>query len=42
MADNIEATESITSVTEGKATVYFPGAQDVFYNPVQQFNRDLR
>lgn len=31
------------TVTEGKARVCFPGSQnDVFYNPVQEFNRDLR
>jgi tRNA (guanine26-N2/guanine27-N2)-dimethyltransferase len=29
-----------TTVTEGKATILFPKDQ-VFYNPVQQFNRDL-
>lgn len=30
-------------VTEGKATVIFPadGQRDVFYNPIQQFNRDI-
>ena len=32
-----------TVIIEGKAQVHFPGAQDaVFYNPVQEFNRDLR
>lgn len=32
-----------TVITEGKARVRFPGAKDdVFYNPVQEFNRDLR
>lgn len=31
-----------TSVTEGKAEVLFPSSHDVFYNPVQEFNRDLR
>lgn len=30
-----------TSVTEGKATILFPKSEDVFYNPIQQFNRDL-
>lgn len=30
-----------TSVTEGKAEVLFPASHDVFYNPVQEFNRDL-
>merc|ERR1719309_1217182 len=28
-------------VNEGKASVLFPAAQSVFYNPVQEFNRDL-
>lgn len=31
-----------TVVTEGKAEVLFPSSHDVFYNPVQEFNRDLR
>ncbi|KAK2819456.1 hypothetical protein Q7C36_021102 [Tachysurus vachellii] len=30
-----------TVVKEGKASVLFPGANEVFYNPVQEFNRDL-
>ncbi|KAK3876141.1 hypothetical protein Pcinc_019049 [Petrolisthes cinctipes] len=30
-----------TSVCEGKAEVLFPSSHDVFYNPVQEFNRDL-
>lgn len=29
------------SVKEGLATITFPKANDVFYNPVQQFNRDM-
>ncbi|AET39359.1 tRNA (guanine26-N2)-dimethyltransferase Ecym_4296 [Eremothecium cymbalariae DBVPG len=28
-------------VTEGKAQILFPEKETVFYNPVQQFNRDL-
>ena len=28
-------------ITEGKATVLSPKSSGVFYNPVQQFNRDL-
>jgi len=28
-------------VTEGKAEIVFPSEKDVFYNPVQEFNRDL-
>ena len=29
------------TVTEGKATILFPKKNEVFYNPVQQFNRDM-
>lgn len=35
-------TRPFTSVTEGQAEVLFPATHDVFYNPVQEFNRDLR
>eukprot|EP00037_Helgoeca_nana_P009379 m.82190 g.82190 ORF g.82190 m.82190 type:complete len:148 (+) comp19542_c0_seq3:157-600(+) len=28
-------------VKEGSATILFPAAGEVFYNPVQEFNRDL-
>ena len=38
-----EATVQGTLITEGQAQVCFPGSEDnVFYNPVQEFNRDLR
>ena len=30
-----------TTITEGKATILFPGGGEVFYNPIQNFNRDL-
>nr|XP_031363515.1 nascent polypeptide-associated complex subunit alpha, muscle-specific form-like [Lonchura striata domestica] len=30
-----------TLITEGRATIVFPSANEVFYNPVQGFNRDL-
>ncbi|KAE8620088.1 hypothetical protein XENTR_v10010094 [Xenopus tropicalis] len=30
-----------TFIHEGKASVIFPSANQVFYNPVQEFNRDL-
>jgi tRNA (guanine26-N2/guanine27-N2)-dimethyltransferase len=30
-----------TVVQEGRAQVLFPSQKDVFYNPVQEFNRDL-
>lgn len=33
--------DKAAQVTEGAATVLFPSANEVFYNPVQQFNRDL-
>merc|ERR550519_7240 len=28
-------------VKEGQAEILFPSEKDVFYNPVQEFNRDL-
>ncbi|XP_038640983.1 tRNA (guanine(26)-N(2))-dimethyltransferase isoform X1 [Scyliorhinus canicula] len=30
-----------TVISEGKAKIIFPSANEVFYNPVQEFNRDL-
>ncbi|KAL6454789.1 TRM1 tRNA [Candida maltosa Xu316] len=30
-----------TTITEGKATILTPKKDEVFYNPIQQFNRDL-
>lgn len=30
-----------TLISEGRATIVFPSANEVFYNPVQGFNRDL-
>ncbi|KAM7074497.1 tRNA (guanine(26)-N(2))-dimethyltransferase isoform 1-T1 [Ciconia maguari] len=30
-----------TLISEGRATILFPSANEVFYNPVQGFNRDL-
>lgn len=30
-----------TVITEGKAKIICPSANEVFYNPVQEFNRDL-
>lgn len=35
------AAEGETVIKEGKASILFPSANDVFYNPVQEFNRDL-
>lgn len=40
MTDTAADSGEFTTVTEGKATILFPKDQ-VFYNPVQQFNRDL-
>lgn len=34
-------TSLYTPVTEGKATILFPKGNEVFYNPVQEFNRDM-
>ena len=33
--------KEFTAITEGKATILFPGGGEVFYNPIQNFNRDL-
>jgi tRNA G26 N,N-dimethylase Trm1 len=33
--------EEFLPVTEGSATILFPNTNEVFYNPVQQFNRDM-
>jgi tRNA (guanine26-N2/guanine27-N2)-dimethyltransferase len=40
MYENPAELNDFTTVTEGKATILFPKDQ-VFYNPAQQFNRDL-
>jgi len=32
---------AFTSIKEGKAEILFPSSHDVFYNPVQEFNRDI-
>ncbi|KAG1459556.1 hypothetical protein G6F56_006138 [Rhizopus delemar] len=39
-APEIDITQ-YNAVTEGKATILFPKHNEVFYNPVQQFNRDM-
>lgn len=36
-----EKVKSAIKVTEGKAEICFPDLNSVFYNPVQEFNRDL-
>ncbi|ORX88056.1 N2,N2-dimethylguanosine tRNA methyltransferase [Basidiobolus meristosporus CBS 931.73] len=40
--DQVQFDESLyNKVTEGQATILFPTSNEVFYNPVQQFNRDM-
>ena len=34
--------EDCVQITEGRAKILFPSSNEVFYNPVQEFNRDLR
>ena len=34
--------ESPYVVREGKAEIHFKSKSDAFYNPVQEFNRDMR
>ena len=38
---NVESPQTV-EITEGRARVVFPNSNEVFYNPVQEFNRDLR
>ncbi|KAI9189906.1 RNA methyltransferase tRNA(m5U54)methyltransferase [Blastocladiella emersonii ATCC 22665] len=33
--------QAFATITEGQATILFPTNNEVFYNPVQQFNRDM-
>lgn len=43
--ENVSLTESNCSlnlIKEGKAEILEPPGNKVFYNPVQEFNRDLR
>ena len=35
------APQGFKKVTEGKATILFPDTNEVFYNPIQEFNRDI-
>lgn len=37
----MEKQASYRKVTEGKATLLYPETEEVFYNPIQQFNRDI-
>ncbi|CAO3572741.1 unnamed protein product [Mortierella alpina] len=38
---DIPAPKGFKKVTEGKATILFPDTNEVFYNPIQEFNRDI-
>jgi len=38
----METLPEFTEISEGKAKIRVPGTSKVFYNPVQEFNRDLR
>ncbi|XP_067829075.1 tRNA (guanine(26)-N(2))-dimethyltransferase isoform X2 [Heptranchias perlo] len=40
-APSSEIKNGETVINEGKAEIIFPSANEVFYNPVQEFNRDL-
>ena len=44
MTSSSEAAQTTSPViiTEGKAKIRFANETEVFYNPVQEFNRDLR
>lgn len=37
-----EPPSGFVEITEGRAKILFPSSNEVFYNPVQEFNRDLR
>ena len=41
-ATNALEVPGFTRVSEGRAAILFPKSGEVFYNPVQEFNRDLR
>ncbi|XP_077117980.1 tRNA (guanine(26)-N(2))-dimethyltransferase isoform X3 [Ranitomeya variabilis] len=41
MMEGAAPTQEETVITEGKTNVIYPSANQVFYNPVQEFNRDL-
>jgi tRNA (guanine26-N2/guanine27-N2)-dimethyltransferase len=36
-----ETPPGFVEITEGRAKILFPSSNEVFYNPVQEFNRDL-
>ena len=37
-----QAPPGFVEITEGRARILFPSSNEVFYNPVQEVNRDLR
>ena len=37
-----ESPLGFVEIAEGRAKILFPSTNEVFYNPVQEFNRDLR
>ena len=37
-----ETASECVEISEGRAKILFPSSNKVFYNPVQEFNRDLR
>jgi len=41
MSNSIATEANFTKIKEGKAEILFPDANSVFYNPVQEFNRDI-
>ena len=42
MASTSTENKEVTIVNEGEAEILFPSSNEVFYNPVQEFNRDMR
>ena len=41
-AGSVKSPNRTAEISEGRARVIFPNSNQVFYNPVQEFNRDLR
>lgn len=37
----LQSEKTIDTIQEGQATISITGNQEVFYNPVQEYNRDL-
>jgi len=38
---HVQTASEYKKITEGSATILFPNDNAVFYNPIQEFNRDL-